>query len=151
VIAGSTQRAEQAAQLIESFTQEDYQRELAAGMDQPPILLDVVGDAEVIAPYAQMVEDFSKQVFRAPQAIVRTVEVAAVEARRTPVTPELGDIIQGYLGGEIDDLKQALVDLSDAHSTALDAAIEAAAGEGAAVDRSDWEFPDWKLGTDYTY
>ena len=151
VIAGSTQRAEQAAQLIESFTQEDYQRELAAGMDQPPILLDVVGDAEVIAPYAQMVEDFSKQVFRAPQAIVRTVEVAAVEARRTPVTPELGDIIQGYLGGEIDDLKQALVDLSAAHSTALDAAIEAAAGEGAAVDRSDWEFPDWKLGTDYTY
>lgn len=151
VMAGSTQMAEQASQLIESFTQEDYQRELAAGMDQPPILLDVVADADVIDPYVQMVEDFAAQVFRAPQAIVRNVEVAAVEARRSPVSPELGDVIQGYLGGEITDLQQALVDLSDAHSTALDTAIEEAGAEGASVDRSDWEFPDWVAGEDYTF
>lgn len=151
VMAGSTQMAEQASLLIESFTQEDYQRELATGMDQPPILLDVVADADVIAPYKQMVENFSTQVFRAPQAIVRNVEVAQIDARRTPVTPELGDVIQGYLGGEITDLQQTLIDLSDANSTALDQAIEAAAAEGATVARADWEFPDWVAGDDYAY
>ncbi|UVY84072.1 ABC transporter substrate-binding protein [Brachybacterium sp. NBEC-018] len=151
VMAGSTQLAEQASQLIESFTQEDYQTALASGMDQPPILLDVVAKAEVIAPYAQLVGDFSTHVFRAPQAIVRNVEVAKAEARRSTVTPELGDVIQGYLGGEISDLKQALVDLSDASSRALDDAIAGAAAEGAAVDRTDWEFPDWEAGKDYAY
>lgn len=70
---------------------------------------------------------------------------------RDPVTPELGNVIQGYLGGEITDLTQALVDLSDAHTSALDAAIEAAKAEGASVERSDWEFPDWEVGKDYAY
>ncbi|MFC0675890.1 ABC transporter substrate-binding protein [Brachybacterium hainanense] len=148
VIAGSTQLAEKASQLIATFTQEDYQTELASGMDQPPILLDVVATADVIEPYAWLVDDFAQRIFRAPQAIVRNVEVAQVEAKRAPVAPELGNVIQGYLGGEITDLRKALTDLSDASSAALDAAIEKS---GAQVTRADWEFPDWKLGTDYTY
>lgn len=151
VMGGTTQMAEQASLLIESFTQEDYQTQLATGMDQPPILLDVVAQADVIEPYAWLVEDFSTRIFRAPQAIVRNVEVARAEAKRTPVTPELGNVIQGYLGGQITDLKAALVELSDASSAALDAAIEAAKAEGAQVDRTDWEFPDWAAGQDYTY
>ncbi|MFC7456238.1 ABC transporter substrate-binding protein [Brachybacterium sp. GCM10030267] len=151
VIGGSTQMAEQASQLIESFTQEDYQTELATAMDQPPILLDVVPGADVIEPYAWLVEDYAKRIFRAPQAIVRNIEVSAAEAKRATVTPELGNVVQGYLGGEIDDLKAALTDLSDANSEELDGAIEAAKEEGASVDRTDWEFPDWVAGEDYAY
>ncbi|WP_420112607.1 ABC transporter substrate-binding protein, partial [Pseudactinotalea sp.] len=151
VVGGTTQMAELASQLVETFTQEDYQTALAAGMDQPPILLDVVADADVIEPYAWLVEEFRTRVFRAPQPIVKNVEVAKVNAKQAPVAPELGDVIQGYLGGEITDLRQALVDLSDANSAALDEAIESAVAEGAEVSRADWEFPDWERGVDYTY
>ncbi|GAB2988954.1 ABC transporter substrate-binding protein [Actinotalea caeni] len=151
VLGGTSELAEQASQLLETFLQEDYQRALAAGMDQPPIRTDVVADADVIEPYAWLVEEFDKRVFRAPQALVRNVEVAKVQAKQTPVSPELGNVIQGYVGGEISDLRAELVKLSDAHSKALDEAIEAAVAEGADVSRSDWEFPDWQRGTDYTY
>ena len=106
-------------------------------MSTPRLWVDVIADADLITPCKQMVENFSTQLFRAPQAIVRNVEVAQVDARRTPVTPELGDVVQGYLGGKITDLQQALIDLSDANSTALDQAIEATALEDATVAHSD--------------
>jgi multiple sugar transport system substrate-binding protein len=151
VVGGSTHVAEQASKLIESFTQEDYQSGLAAGMDQPPILLDVVASADVIDPYAWLVDDFAQRIFRAPQAIVRNIEVAKVESKLAPVTPDLGNVVQGYLGGQTSDLRSALKDLSDASTSSLDKAIESARSDGAEVERADWEFPDWKPGKDYTY
>lgn len=151
VVAGSSQQAELASQLIETFTQEDYQTALAVGMDQPPIVLDTVAGADVIEPYRRLVEDFRTRVFRAPQPIVRNLDVAKVQARQTVIAPELGDVIAGYLGGNITDLRAALTELSDANSSALDEAIEGAKANGAEVDRTDWEFPDWVRGEDYTY
>lgn len=151
VVGGTSEMAEMASRLVETFTQEDYQTELAAGMDQPPLLLDVVSDADVIEPYARMVELFRTQVFRAPQPIVRNVDVAEVQQRQAPIAPELGNVIQGYLGGEISDLRAALVDLSDAYSTALDDAIDGAVSEGATVTREDYAFPDWVRGENYEY
>lgn len=151
VIGGSSAVAEIASQLVETFTQDDYQTALASGMDQPPLNLDVVADADVIEPYAWLVEDFKQRVFRAPQPLVRNVAVTEVESRRVPVAPELGNVIQGYLGGELTDLRAELTKLSDANSTALDDAIAAAAAEGADVSRADWEFSDWQRGQDYTY
>ncbi|ACQ79799.1 extracellular solute-binding protein family 1 [Beutenbergia cavernae DSM 12333] len=151
VVGGTTQVAEYASQLIETFTQEDYQTALASGMDQPPIVLDTVAGADVIEPYAWLVEEFRTRIFRGPQPIVRNVDVATVQANQSPVAPELGNVIQGYLGGEISDLRAALVDLSDANSAALDDAIATAVDDGAEVSRADWEFPDWVRGQDYTY
>ncbi|MBZ2198950.1 ABC transporter substrate-binding protein [Occultella gossypii] len=151
VIGGTSELAEIASQFVETFTQDDYQTALATGMDQPPLNLDVVADADVIEPYAWLVEDFRARVFRAPQPQVRNVDVTQVQARQAPVAPELGNVIQGYLGGELTDLRAELTKLSDAYSAALDEAISGATGEGANVSRADWEFPDWQRGVDYTY
>ncbi|GAA4428418.1 hypothetical protein GCM10023169_29520 [Georgenia halophila] len=150
-VASSTGNAEAASGLVESFTADDYQVGLAEAMDQPPINLDAVEKADVIEPYAWLVADFQKRVFRAPEPQVRNIEVTEAQALISPVSPEIGNIVQGYLGGDISDLEGELTKLSAAHSEALDAAIEQARAEGADVSREDWAFPDWERGTDYTY
>jgi ABC-type glycerol-3-phosphate transport system substrate-binding protein len=150
-VAGNSANPEAASRVVESFTQDDYQAALAEAMDQPPLNLDIVADADVIEPYATLIEDFKKRVFRAPQAQVRNVEVTKALALTTPVAPHLGDLIQGYLGGQISDLKGELVKLSDTFSRDLDSAIQQASSAGANVSRDDFAFPDWKRGEDYTY
>lgn len=150
-VSGNSGNAEAATQLLETFTQDDYQEALAAGMDQPPLNLDIVASSDAIEPYKWLVEDFKKRVFRAPQAQVRNVAVSQALAFSTPVAPHLGDVIQGYLGGVLTDLKGELVKLNDAFSADLDAAIDKAKAEGAEVSRADWEFSDWQPGQDYTY
>jgi multiple sugar transport system substrate-binding protein len=120
-------------------------------MDQPPLNLDVVAKADVIEPYAALIADFKKRVFRAPQPQVRNVEVSKALALTTPITPHMGDLIQGYLGGNITNLKSELVKLSDNFSRDLDSAIAKAKAAGADVSRADFEFSDWKRGEDYTY
>ena len=150
-VAETTGNPEAANALLESFTEDEYQAALAEAMDQPPLNLDVVAEADVIEPYAWLVDDFKERVFRAPQPQVRKVEVTQALGLTTPVAPHLGDIIQGYLGGDISDLRGELVKLSDSFSRDLDSAIEKANAEGADVSRADWEFSDWQRGEDYTY
>jgi len=132
-MAGNSGNPEAATLVLESFTQDDYQAALAEAMDQPPLNLDTVAEADVIEPYATLIADFKKRVFRAPQAQVRKVEVSKALALATPIAPHLGDLIQGYLGGNITDLKGELVKLSDNFSRDLDSAIEKANAEGADV------------------
>ena len=150
-MAGNSGNPEAATRVLESFTQDDYQRALAEAMDQPPLNLDTVAKADVIEPYRTLIADFKKRVFRAPQPQVRKAEVSKALALTTPIAPHLGDLIQGYLGGNITNLKGELVKLSDKFSRDLDSAIKKANAKGADVSRADFEFSDWKRGKDYTY
>ncbi|WP_432542399.1 ABC transporter substrate-binding protein [Kineococcus sp. SYSU DK002] len=149
-IAGTTAHPEEATAVIESMTTTEYQKGLASGMDQPPSDLSVVESADVIEPYKQLAVWFAESVRRAPEPIVRNPAVAQVQAAQKPVSPHLGDIVQGYLGGDVSDLRAALRDLNARFDADLDAAIATAAGAGAAVTRQDYAFPDWVPGQDWT-
>jgi hypothetical protein len=83
--------------------------------------------------------------------VVRNPQVAAAEALETPISPDLGDIVQGYLGGNISDLRAALRQLSDAYTADWERALQQAVGEGAQISLDDWAFPDWQPATDYVY
>jgi multiple sugar transport system substrate-binding protein len=150
-VAGNTRDAERATALVSSFTTPEYQAGLASGMDQPPLDLDVVATADVTEPYRQVIGFFKDQVKRMPEPVVRNPQFAAVEALQTPVSPDLGDIVQGYLGGNIPDLRAALRQLSDASTADRDTALQRAAAEGAQVSAADFAFPDWQPATDYVY
>jgi ABC-type glycerol-3-phosphate transport system substrate-binding protein len=150
-VAGTSANPEQASALVSSFASAEYQKGLAAGMDQPPLNLDVIDTADVIEPYKRIVGFFRETVKRGPEAIVRNPDVAAVDARRTPVNPTLGHIVQGYLGGDVPDLRAALRQLSDAFTQERERALQAATSEGSAVSLDDWAFPDWQAGADYSY
>ncbi|WP_217428201.1 ABC transporter substrate-binding protein [Microlunatus speluncae] len=147
-VSGSSADPENATKIIESFMTDDYQKQMTAAMDQPPVNLDVVDSADVIEPYKKIINLYKEQVFQMPQAIVRNPDIAAVDAQRKPITPSLGQVMQGYLGGDITDLRAALKKLSDSYEADREQAIKAS---GADVSVDDYAFSDWKPGADYTY
>jgi ABC-type glycerol-3-phosphate transport system substrate-binding protein len=140
-----------ATQLLESFTTEDYLLKMTAAMDQPPLNLDIVAEADVTEPYKFLIDDFTKVVYRAPEAVVRKPEVSAALGNYIPVDPHLGSIIQGYLAGEVSDLRGDLAELNGKFEQMVDDAVEKANADGSDLSRADWEFPDWTPGQDYTY
>jgi multiple sugar transport system substrate-binding protein len=148
-VAGNTKNPEQAIAVIESMTTTEYQKGLASGMDQPPTDLSVVESADVIEPYKQLATWFAASVKRAPEPIVRNPAISKVQSAQKPISPHLGDIVQGYLGGDVSDLKGALRGLNDAFNADLDAAIATATAGGAQVSRADYAFPDWVAGADW--
>ena len=150
-LAKTSKNPDLASKLLESFTEDEYVKQFAASMDQPPLNLDVAAKADVIPAYAWLVEDFKKSVFRAPQPEVRNIEVSKAQALRVPPSTTIGNLAQGYLGGDIADIKGELKKLSDAFSTAREQAVKDAAAGGAKVSLDDWAFADWTPGKDYTY
>jgi ABC-type glycerol-3-phosphate transport system substrate-binding protein len=148
-VAASTDDPEAATALIESMTTDEYQQGMIAAMDQPPLNLDLVQSSDALDAYKSAVAFCAENVFLMPQAIVKNPDIAAVDARRKPITPSIGNIIQGYLGGSLKDLRAELKKLSDANEADREKAIEAAKGEGAEVSMDDFVFDDWKPGQDY--
>jgi multiple sugar transport system substrate-binding protein len=140
-----------ASKMLESFTTPEYQKGLAEGMDQPPLDLDVVDSADVIEPYKRVVSYFKDTVYLAPQALIRNPQISVSLALSKPITPHLGNIIQGYLGGDIPDLRAALKKLSDGFSADREQSLAAAVATGAQVSVDDYAFADWTPGTDYSY
>jgi len=150
-VSKTTSDAAAASKLVSSFTTDEYRKGLAAGMDQPPIDLSVVKTADVIEPYRKLVGWFSTTVRRGPEAVVRNPQVAKAQAAAKPISPDLGNIIQGYLGGDVTDLRAALKQLSASFTADRERAIGVATKAGAKVSLSDYAFPDWKPGVNYTY
>jgi hypothetical protein len=118
-------------------------------MDQPPLNLDLVGSSKAVDAYKKGVEYCKENVFLMPQAIVKNPAIARVDALRKPVTPHVGNIVQGYLGGSIKDLKAELKKLSDATTADRAQAVQKAKAAGAKVAEDDYVFADWKPGQDY--
>lgn len=148
-VSANSDNPEAATKLIGSFMSDDYQRGMIQAMDQPPLNLDLVASSNVLDAYKKVVAFCRDNVFLMPQAIVRNPEVAKVEVYQKPVTPHVGNIVQGYLGGSIKDLRGALKKLSDASQADLEQAMKKAKASGAKVSMDDYMFGDWKPGQDY--
>jgi len=94
--------------------------------------------------------DIFDQICRlAPSPYVRNPDAQQASLVLKAVKPALGDIIQGYLTGQIADLSKALTQLNDASEAALDTAIATATKRGAKVSRDDWTFPNWDPSKDF--
>jgi ABC-type glycerol-3-phosphate transport system substrate-binding protein len=148
-VSANSKNPDAAGKLIASFMSEDYQNGMIEAMDQPPLNLDLVASSKAIDAYKKGVDFCKTNVFQMPQAIVKNPAQASVDALRKPVTPHVGNIVQGYLGGSIKDLKVELKKLSDATAADRAQAIQKAKASGAKVSEDDYVFSDWKPGQDY--
>ncbi|GAA5039495.1 ABC transporter substrate-binding protein [Actinopolymorpha pittospori] len=148
-VAADSGNPEAASKLIGSFMSEEYQQGMIAAMDQPPLNLDLVANSDAIDAYKKAVTFCKENVFLMPQAIVKNPDVAKVDASRKPITPHVGNIVQGYLGGSIKNLRNDLKKLSDASEADREQAITKAKSSGAKVSEDDYVFGDWKPGADY--
>lgn len=139
-----------ANQLLSEFTSDAYYAGLAQNMDQPPLDLSAVMNGENIHPaYKRIVGYFEESVYNAPTPILRNGDVAMVQAEAKPISPGLGEILQGVLTGQVSDLKGALVALNSASEQDRERSMAAAMDKGASVSMEDFAFPDWTPGADY--
>jgi len=148
-VSADSKNPDAAGKLIASFMSDEYQTGMIEAMDQPPLNLDLVASSKAVDAYKKGVEFCKENVFLMPQAIVKNPAIARVDALRKPVTPHVGNIVQGYLGGSIKDLKAELKKLSDATTADRAQALQKAKAAGAKVSESDYVFSDWKPGQDY--
>jgi multiple sugar transport system substrate-binding protein len=142
--------AQEAAELLAVMCGEEFQGLLASAMDQPPVLMETVADADVHPAYATMVEHFTEDVRIAPVPEAGNPATWKVVAEMTDIHPNIGEITQSYLSGATDDLKGELTAYYDAMNTERERAVEAVAAQGEDVGVEDWVFANWNRDADYT-
>lgn len=148
-ISSLSKNPEAASRLIAKFAEPEVQVGLAASMNAPPLKPEYLEKADVHSTYRTAVNFFSKQVFIAPDSVVRNPDVAKASGEMKPIKPSLGEIIQGAMTGSLADWKGALKKLSDATTKERDRAIGAVTQKGAKVSVDDWKFPNWQPGKDF--
>lgn len=117
----------------------------------PPLFAEAREAAGATDPRMQRVIGLTEAWMRlAPDPAVRNPDVAQVRLELRPVSPDLGELVQGVLVGQVSDAAAALQDLQDRASAELDRAIAAAQEQGADVSRDDWVFPNWDPTQDYS-
>ena len=95
-----------------------------------------IGDPHKVQAY----EAATKYVVYGPFPPARNPQTALV--RPEPVVPDVGDVLVGIYTGQIEDWRQALIDLDARKQVALEAAIQKAQEDGAEVSLEDYVFPD---------
>lgn len=129
-------------EIFSYMTTERYARELAAAMDQPPADVAAVLAADVPDAYKRAVSLMQQNVRLAPSPIVRNPAVGAVLSEMKQIRPNLGEIAQGYLGGNVDDLRSELRSYRSRLSAERDRAIGVVRSRGLEVSLDDWRFDD---------
>lgn len=93
---------------------------------------------------------YDEQLRLGPMITVRNPAAAKIAFAARPVKPDLGELVQGMLVGQISDPKAAMDDLQSRANAELDRAIRAASDEGAQVSRNDFVFASWDPTQDFT-
>jgi multiple sugar transport system substrate-binding protein len=148
-VSAQTKNPKHAVSLVTMLTSKEHNIGLAERMDQPPLMLDVVEQANVHPTYKQVIKYFSDTVRLQPVPQIRNPLVNDVTAAMKDIHPNLGEIIQGAISGEVKDVRAALTEFNTAVSAEREAAIKTVQGKGGEVSLDDWVFSDWTPGTDY--
>jgi multiple sugar transport system substrate-binding protein len=149
-ISSQSEHPDVASDILKLFTTPEYYVGLAERMDQPPLDLTAVEQADVHPTYQRAMELYQERVRLSPSAIARNPIVSQVNSKMKDVHPNLGEIAQGAFSGDVTDIKAALTTFNDQMTAERDAAIAAVQAEGGEVSIEDWIFADWVAGEDFT-
>jgi ABC-type glycerol-3-phosphate transport system substrate-binding protein len=89
----------------------------------------------------------SKLSLSQPAPAVRNPDISSVVIHLQG--PTLGDLLAGFMSGQLGDIHAALSDYDGRAAAALDQGIRTAQAAGAKVTAADYVFPDWDLTKDY--
>jgi multiple sugar transport system substrate-binding protein len=149
-VSSQCENPELATELLQTFTSEAYYTGLAEQMDQPPLDLSAVERANVHPTYRKTIGYFQETVRLSPDPLLKNPAVAEVYAEMRPITPNLGEIVQGAFSGGVSDVALTLQQYADQLTAERDRAIQVVQDAGQQVSTQDWVFDDWQAGQDYT-
>lgn len=141
--------AAEASEMLKLFTTKEYYAGLAEQMVEPPLDTSVLEEVDVHPAWKRYIELGAENAFVAPPAAIRNVEVSKDTAEAKVVEPDLGNVVQGYLSGDVPDVRKALRELNGRHAKAREDALTGARQNGADVDADAWAFPDWQPRQDF--
>ncbi|MEV0387109.1 extracellular solute-binding protein [Nonomuraea sp. NPDC050643] len=149
-VSKGSEHAKVAAEVLLRMTTREFQTKLAAAMDQPPALAEVVAEAEVHPAYRACVANFQEDVKIGPVPEVGTPGVWQARAEMRDIHPNLGDIVQSVLTGSSTDIGGQLRRYKDQLSAERERAVKAVREEkGVEVDLNAWVFANWDRKADY--
>ena len=116
-----------------------------------PEAVEIAQETVELDPYAsEALALYDEQMRMGPMVQIRNPGAAQVAFERRPLTPDLGQLVQGILAGQIPDVAAAMEDLQSRADAELERAIEAANASGAEVSRDDFVFANWDPNEEYT-
>lgn len=149
-VTSSSKHARLGAEVMLRLSTVEVQKKLAATMDQPPVLLDMVKDSDAHPTYKKNVEYMQADVRIGPDPTVGAPGVAAVLAAARDIHPNVGEITQAALTGSERDYKAKLRTFTKQMTAERDRAIEQVQKSGTEVSTDAWVFSNWDPNTDYT-
>lgn len=149
-VSSQSEHPEIAASILEGFNTPEFYVRLAEQMDQPPLDISAVQEADVHPSYQRALEAYEERVRLAPVPEVGNPDVSEVLSRMTDIRPNLGEIAQSVFSGDVSDVAATLKEYSDKMTAERDRAIASAQKDGLDVSVDDWVFPNWELGADFT-
>lgn len=148
-LSGGGKHVEAASRLMSWFAGAEHQRDIATAMAAPPYLRSAVDKADVHPTYRRCVGFFDKQVYLAPDPVVRNPAVAKVNAAMRDITPDLAAVVQGAFSGDVTNYRKALRTLSDRSQAERERAVATVRKSGQKVSDDDFAFPEWTPRQDF--
>lgn len=149
-IAATSDCVKEATQTLLKFMGKPYYIGLAENMDQPPLDLSAVDEANVHPSYKKVCDMFAKTMLYGPDPILKNINISQVMAEMRDIHPNPAEIYQGYCSGAITDWKAELKKYNDAMTTERERAIKKVESEGVSVSINDWIFPNFVYGQNFT-
>lgn len=149
-ISSQSKNVQAATDILLQLTSSEYYMKLAERMDQPPLDLSVVANANVHPTYKKVIDIFSKTMAYQPDPLLRNPNVGDVFAEMRDIHPNPAEILQGYYAGALKDWKAELVKYNDAMTKERDRAIKKVQDAGGKVSLQDWIFSNWEYGINFT-
>jgi multiple sugar transport system substrate-binding protein len=116
-----------------------------------PEAVEIARESVELDPYgSEALALYDEQLRLGPMVPVRNPAAAQVAFEARPLTPNLGQLVQGILVGQISDVAAAMEDLQSRANAELERAITAAQESGVEVSRDDFVFPNWEPTEEYT-
>lgn len=116
-----------------------------------PEAVEIAQETVELDPYASTaLALYDEQLRLGPMVTVRNPAVAQVALEGRALQPNLGQLVQGLLTGQLSDPQAEMQDLYERANAELDRAIAAAQEAGAEVSRDDFVFANWDPTEEYT-
>lgn len=148
-VSSQSEHPEIAIDILKNYATQAFYEGVASMMTPPPLDLSVVDNVDVHPTYRTAMEHFGQDVFLDPIPAARNPLVSDVYANMADVRPNLGEIVQGVISGDVTDIAGTLQEYNDKLTAERDAAIATVQAEGGDVSLDDWVFEDWESGQDY--
>jgi raffinose/stachyose/melibiose transport system substrate-binding protein len=151
-VSKNTKHYNEVKLFLQFMMDELYPKLLRDGIEYSPIMSQNDSTKITHPIAAQALKIQSETVKLVPRPFTKNIETLKVAAEMSGKMPKttLANVAEGYLSGQIKDVKTVLAQLTDDTNKVFFDSIKKVQSEGGKVSESDYIFPDWQPGQPYT-